>query len=323
MPSVLVTGAFGQIGTELTQALYTRYGADNVLASGRRVPESAGTLAGPVEMLDVTDPARLQEICARHDVEIIYHLAARLSAVAEQDPLEAWRINVDGLRNVLEAARAAGVKRLFWPSSIAVFGPETPRTLTPQDTVTRPTTVYGIAKVAGELLCDYYVRRYGLDARGVRYPGVISSAALPGGGTTDYAVEIFYAAVQSGRYTAFVREDCRLPMIYMPDCVKAALQLMDADREALVHRSGFNINAMSFSAGELAAEIHKHIPDFICDFEPDERQQIADSWPDSLDDHAARREWGWQPDYDLETMTADMLSKLRARLLSGHKETAR
>ncbi len=323
MPTILVTGAFGQIGTELTQALYTRYGADNVLATGRRVPESAGTLAGPVETLDVTDPARLREVCARHDVEIIYHLAARLSAVAEQAPLEAWRINVDGLRNVLETAKASAVKRLFWPSSIAVFGPETPRTLTPQDTVTRPTTVYGIAKVAGELLCDYYARRYGLDARGVRYPGVISSGALPGGGTTDYAVEIFYAAVQTGRYTAFVREDCRLPMIYMPDCVKAALQLMDADRETLEHRSGFNINAMSFSAGELAAEIRRHIPDFICDFDPDERQQIADSWPDSLDDGAARREWGWQPSYDLETMTADMLSKLRARRLSGHKETAR
>ncbi len=323
MPSILVTGAFGQIGTELTQALYDRYGADNVLATGRRIPESSGTLAGPVEPLDVTDPARLLQVCERYRIEIVFHLAARLSAVAEQDPMQAWRINVDGLRNVLETARSTGVKRLFWPSSIAVFGPEAPRTLTPQDAVTRPTTVYGIAKVAGELLCDYYVRRYGLDARGVRYPGVISSGALPGGGTTDYAVEIFYAALQTGQYTAFVREDCRLPMIYMPDCIQAALQLMEADDESLVHHGGFNINAMSFSAGELAAEIRKHIPGFRCDFHPDERQQIADSWPDSLDDSPARREWGWQSAYDLESMTTDMLSKLRARLLSGNEGTAR
>lgn len=311
MPEILVTGAFGQIGTELMAALRARYGVDNVLATGRRVPDiGAGTL-DPAEALDVTDPAALAEIISLNRIRVIYHLAARLSAVAEHDPQEAWRINVDGLRNVLEAARQAEVKQVFWPSSIAVFGPETQREQTPQDTVTRPTTVYGIAKVAGELLCDYYHKRYGLDVRGVRYPGVISCGNPPGGGTTDYAVEIFYAALEHKRYTAFVREDCRLPMIYMPDCVRAALALMDADPKRLKHRNGFNLAAMSFTAGELAAEIRKHIPEFLCSYEPDERQAIADSWPNSLDDSAARSEWGWRPSFDLATMTEEMLSTLR------------
>jgi nucleoside-diphosphate-sugar epimerase len=314
MPHILVTGAFGQIGTELTAALRARYGEDEVLATGRRLREDTGSLAGPAEILDVTDRAALDDVIARNEIRIIYHLAARLSAVAEQDPLLAWRINVDGLRNVLEAARRAGVGRMFWPSSIAVFGPETPREQAPQDTVTRPTTIYGIGKLAGEVLCDYYYRRYGLDVRGVRYPGVISSGGLPGGGTTDYAVEVFYAALQQGRYTAFVREDCRLPMIYMPDCVRAALTLMDGEPARLKHHNGFNLSAMSFTAGELAAEIKKHIPAFVCTFEPDERQAIADSWPCSLDDSAARDEWGWHPEFYLAGTAADMLVALRHKL---------
>ncbi len=314
MPYILVTGAFGQIGTELAAALRTRHGVDSVLATGRRLPEDLTAALVPSEALDVTDPAALADVIGRNGIRVIYHLAAQLSAVAEHNPQEAWRINVDGLRNVLVAACNAEVKQIFWPSSIAVFGPETQREQTPQDTVTRPTTVYGIAKIAGELLCDYYCKRYDLDVRGVRYPGVISCGNPPGGGTTDYAVEIFYAALEHKRYTAFVREDCRLPMIYMPDCIHAALALMDADPKRLKHRNGFNLSAMSFTTGELAAEIRKHIPEFTCSYEPDERQAIADSWPNSLDDSAARLEWGWRPSFDLAAMTEDVLATLRQPL---------
>jgi nucleoside-diphosphate-sugar epimerase len=225
MTRCLVTGAFGQIGTELVAALRTRHGPENVWASGRRLPEDAET-PGPVMRIDVTDRGALEQALAGKKIEVVYHLAARLSAVAEEDPIAAWHINVGGLRNVLEAARSTGARQVFCPSSIAVFGPETPRINVPQETVMRPTTIYGIAKVTGELLCNYYFHRYGLDVRGIRYPGVISSGSLPGGGTTDYAVEIFYAALQQRRYTCFVRDDCVLPMIYMPDCVKAAVELM-------------------------------------------------------------------------------------------------
>ena len=319
MPRILVTGAFGQIGSELTVALRAKHGADNVIASGRSL-RSGADASGPVQVLDVTDAQAVEDALRRHRIDLVYHLAARLSAVAEDDPADAWRINVDGLRNVLEAARHVGVERMFWPSSIAVFGPETPRVGVAQEVVMRPTTIYGIAKVAGELLCDYYLHRYGLDVRGVRYPGVISSGTPPGGGTTDYAVEIFYAALESGRYEAFVREDCVLPMIYMPDCINAALSLMDAPLDRLSHHNAFNISAMSFSAGELAAQIRQHLPDFVCEFVPDERQAIADSWPQSLDDEAARNEWGWQPRYDLAAMTADMLRALgRGKLGKGKK----
>ncbi len=316
MKKVLVTGAFGQIGTELTAALRAQYGAQNVLATGHHSPEGrrAGSESpGPTGQLDVTDAAAVAEIVTRHDIGTIYHLAAILSARGEHEPQATWRVNMTGLQNVLEAARRREGCRVFWPSSIAAFGPDTPREHTPQDTITRPTTIYGVSKVAGELLGDYYVRHFGLDVRGVRYPGVISSASLPGGGTTDYAVEMFYAALETGRYTAFVREDCVLPMIYMPDCIKAAMSLMDASFADLSHHNGYNIASMSFSVGELAAEIRRHIPDFVCEYVPDERQAIAESWPRSIDDHIAREDWGWRPDYDLARMTADMLEKLRAR----------
>ena len=222
-----------------------------------------------------------------------------------------------GLKNALDAARYAGDCRVFWPSSIAAFGPDTPRVATPQDTIMRPTTIYGVSKVAGELLGDYYHRHYGLDVRGVRYPGVISSGSPPGGGTTDYAVEMFHAALAGERYTAFVREDCVLPMVYMPDCIAAAIDLMAADATRLTHRNGYNIAAMSFSAGELAAEIAKHVPGFVCEFQPDERQAIADSWPQTIDDSVARADWDWAPRYDLARMTEDMLEKLDARRRSG------
>jgi nucleoside-diphosphate-sugar epimerase len=317
MTRVLVTGAFGQIGTELTPALRGRHGADNVLATGRHLPGRAsaeGGAAGPTAELDVTDAAAVEDIVTRHDIDEIYHLAAVLSARGEHEPQTTWRINMDGLRNILEAARRRDGCRVFWPSSIAAFGPETPRDPTPQDTVMRPTTIYGVSKVAGELLGDYYVRHFNLDVRGVRYPGVISSGALPGDGTTDYAVAMFYAALRDGHYTAFVREDCVLPMVYMPDCIQAAVDLMDADRSRLTHHNGYNIASMSFSAGELAAEIERHIPGFVCEYTPDERQVIADSWPRRIDDHVARDDWGWRPEHDLASMTADMLDKLRARL---------
>lgn len=315
MSRIVVTGAFGQIGTELTAALREKYGPEQVLATGRRLPPSSSdaTESGPCAPLDVTDRATIQRLLEEHRPDTVYHLAALLSAVSEKSPQRAWTVNMGGLYNVLEAAREGGVRRVFWPSSIAVFGPSSPRDHTPQDTVMRPTTIYGVAKVSGELLCNYYAHRYDLDVRGVRYPGVISSAAPPGGGTTDYAVEMFYAALEQTPYTCFVRQETVLPMIYMPDCIKAAIDLMDADPSALTYRNSFNLSAMSFSAGELADEIAKREPDFTCNFEPDERQAIADSWPQSLDDTPARREWGWKPDFGLSEMTVDMLAALRAR----------
>jgi nucleoside-diphosphate-sugar epimerase len=244
-------------------------------------------------------------------------LAALLSATGEKNPQKAWHVNMNGLYNVLEAARARNLVRVFSPSSIAVFGPATPREMTPQDTVLSPTTIYGVTKVAGEHLCDYYVRKYGLDVRGCRYPGIISHQTLPGGGTTDYAVAIFYEAVKQGRYTCFLRQDTRLPMMYMPDCLKCTLDLMDADFSRLKHHASFNVTAMSFSAGELAAEIRKHLPSFEVRYEPDFRQAIADSWPASIDDSAARAEWDWKPDYALAAMTSDMLAALNKRRDAG------
>ncbi len=314
-PKILVTGACGQIGSELTPALRERYGETNVVAAGHRTPPSPRLRdSGPFEFIDVTRRETIAAVVSKYNIDTIYHLAAILSATGEQNPQLAWDVNVNGLYNVLEVARQQGVARLFCPSSIAVFGPETPRDNTPQETVLRPKTMYGVTKVTGELLCDYYARRFGLDVRGVRFPGIISSETMPGGGTTDYAVEIFYAAIKHRRYTCFLRPDTVLPMMYMPDCIKAILDLMAADTSRLRHRTDFNLTAFSFSPAELAAEIQKHIPDFVCDYEPDYRQAIADSWPRTIDDSAAREEWGWQPEYDLPTMVVDMLEKLKDKL---------
>jgi len=317
MRRILVTGAAGQIGSELTPKLQERYGGDNVVASDIRKPGEEMLSSGPFELLDVTDGEGLRRVVKEHDVDTIFHLAAILSATGEQKPDLAWRVNVDGLYNILEVARELELIRVFFPSSIAAFGPETPREMTPQETVMRPKTIYGITKIAGELLCDYYFHKLGVDVRGVRYPGIISSGAPPGGGTTDYAVEMFYAALRHKRYVCFVREDTVLPMMYMPDCLKAAIDLMEADLSRLTHHSDFNVAAMSFSAGELTAEIQKHIPEFTVDYRPDFRQMIADSWPRSIDDSAAREEWGWKPSYDLPTMTSDILEKLRRRYEEG------
>lgn len=314
MKKILVIGATGQIGTDLTRELHNRYGQDNVIAASRHRPDNDEQHRwGSFEVLDVTDRNSICRVINQYEIDTVFHLAAVLSVVGEEEPQRAWHVNMSGLHNVLEAARSCGVKQMFWPSSIAAFGPNTPRVRTPQDTIMQPTTMYGVTKVAGERLCDYYADRYAFDVRGVRYPGVISSDALPGGGTTDYAVAIFYEAIKRGHYTCFVREDTVLPMIYMPDCIQAALGLMDAERSRLKHRNGYNISAMSFSAGQLAAEIKKHLPRFECQFEPDQRQTIADSWPQDLDDSAARQEWGWQPKYGLAEMTVDMLKKLTAR----------
>jgi len=315
---MLVTGSEGQIGVELTAALRKRYGASAVVASDIRVdPARRAQHEGPFEVCDVTDAGALRAVCEKHGVDTIVHMAAILSATGEKNPARAWRVNVTGLMNALETARELRLNQVLCPSSIAVFGAGCPRKDTPQDTVLRPATMYGVTKVTGELLCDYYVRRYGVDARGLRYPGIISSEALPGGGTTDYAVEIFYKAVEEGRYTCFLREDTRLPMMYMPDCLKATMDLMEADFERLEHHGDFNVSSMSFTAGELAAEIARHVPGFRVEYRPDERQAIADSWPESIDDSAARREWGWRPSFDLASMTADMLEKLSARHTAG------
>jgi len=315
---ILVTGACGQIGSELTVALRERYGHENVVATGHRTPPSS-TLrdSGPFEFIDVTRRETIEEAVAKYAIDTIYHMAAILSAAGEKSPHLAWDVNMNGLYNVLEVARKRQMTRIFCPSSIAAFGPETPRDDTPQETVLRPTTMYGLTKVAGELLCNYYFHKFGVDVRGVRYPGIISSETLPGGGTTDYAVEIFYEALKHKRYTCFVREDTVLPMMHMPDCIRATIMLMEADVSRLKHHADFNLAGLSFSAGELAAEIQKHIPEFVCEYKPDFRQKIADSWPRTIDDRAAREEWGWAPQYDLPAMVADMLERLGKKHAEG------
>lgn len=318
MRRILVTGALGQIGSELVPALRARYGAMAVIASDVRDAPPAITNGGPFVRLDVTDRAALEQVVTEYDVGIIFHLAAILSAAGEKAPEKCWHINVNGLCNVLEVARQRELTRVIYPSSIAAFGPETPRDNTPQETVLKPKTLYGITKVIGELLGDYYFYKFGLDVRGLRFPGIISAETPPGGGTTDYAVDIFYHAVRGEKYTCFVREDTVLPMMYMPDALKAIITLAEAPIVNLKHHCDFNVGAMSFSAGELAAAIKKRVPKFQVEFKPDFRQAIADSWPRSVDDSAARAEWGWRPDYDLETMTDDMLAKLSAKLKEGN-----
>lgn len=318
MKRILVTGAAGQVGTELVPALRARFGADAVLATDIRQPEGRGD--GPFCTLDALDTDALAAVVRAHEADTIYHLAALLSATAERNPQKAYTVNMQTLVNVLEIARADDLA-VFTPSSIAAFGPDTPGDPTPQDTIQRPTSMYGVTKVAGELLCDYYAHRYGVDARGVRYPGLISWTAPPGGGTTDYAVEIFHHALLHGRYTCFLAPHTQLDMMYMPDGVRASIEVMTADAARLRHRNAFNITAMQLTPESLAAEIRRHIPDFTIDYDVDPvRQAIAESWPRRLDDSAAREEWGWAPEYDLPRMVHDMLDQLAARLTtrSGH-----
>jgi len=311
----LITGATGQIGAELTLALRARYGDDNVIASGlKTIPDEILRSAGHFHFIDCTERDQIERVVTRHTIDTIYHLASLLSAVAEAKPNLAWEVNVGGLYNVLEVARENHCA-VFTPSSIGAFGPSTPAKNTPQETIQRPTSMYGVTKVAGELLCDYYYGRFDVDTRGLRYPGIISYRTPPGGGTTDYAIEIFVAALTHKKYTCYLRSDTMLDMMYMPDALKAAVDIMEADPERLKHRNAFNITAMSVTPEALAAEIRKHIPEFeiIYDIDP-VRQVIADSWPDKLDDSCARDEWGWTPEYDLASMTADMLKQLSIKL---------
>lgn len=311
----LVTGALGQIGSELVVALRERYGSEAVIASDIRLPPLETLRPGErFEFLDSTNARQIQDSVRNGDVGTVYHLAALLSATSEEKPHVAWELNMGGLYKVLEVARQHDCK-VFFPSSIGAFGPGTPKDNTPQDTIQRPTTMYGVTKVAGELLCDYYYKRFAVDTRGLRFPGLISYAAPPGGGTTDYAVAIFYDAIRYGRYTCFLKPDTRLDMMYMPDAIAALIALMEADPAKLIHRNSFNVTAMNFTPEELAAVIRKHIPAFEIRYEIDPvRQGIADSWPNSLDCSAARAEWGFAPRYSLGDMVEEMLTKLRARI---------
>lgn len=314
MKKILVTGCLGQIGTELVAKLRDLYGVENVIATDIRKPEGNSIVqSGVFEILDVTNQENFLEIAKKYEVDTIIHLAALLSAVAEAKPQLAWTINMGGLVNALEVARELGCK-FFTPSSIGAFGPDTPKKNTPQDTIQRPKTMYGVTKVSGELLCDYYHSKYGVDTRGVRFPGLISYEALPGGGTTDYAVDIYYEAIKKGKYTSFIDKGTYMDMMYMPDAINAIITLMEADSSKLKHRNAFNITAMSFEPEEIAAEIRKHIPGFELTYDVDSvRQGIANTWPDSIDPTAAKEEWGFKAEYDLEKMTTDMLEKLRAK----------
>ncbi len=318
MKKILVIGSAGQIGSELVMKLREKYGNENVVATDK-CPNSGKKLAktGIFEVLDIVKRKALEDICNKYKITHIINLAAILSAVGEKKPMLAWDVNMNGLLNVLEVARELNIEQVMVPSSIAVFGPETPVDNTPQETILRPTTMYGLTKVAGELLGNYYVKRFGMDVRGLRYPGIISNETLPGGGTTDYAVAIYYDAIKYKKYTCFVKEDTRLPMMYMPDCLKATLDLFEADFKDLNHHSDFNVGAMSFTVKELADSIKKYIPDFEIEYKPDYRQEIADSWPNSVDDSVARKEWGWSPAYDLDAMTQDMLKAIGEKHKKG------
>ena len=307
MKRILVTGAGGQIGSWLVPMLRGAYGASRVLATDVRHLDAEMTDAGPFQALDATDPNAVGHAVMRHRADTVFHLAAVMSAIGEKDPRLAWHVNMSSLEAVLEVARQQRCA-VFTPSSIGVFGPDTPKHLTPQDTLMRPATMYGITKVAGELLCDYYHSRWGVDTRGVRFPGLISYGTPPGGGTTDWAVDIFYKAARHGRYTCFLGPDTQLDMMYMPDAIRAAMGLMEADPALLKHRNAFNVTALQLTPKGLASGIRKHIPDFEIEYDVDPvRQAIADSWPDRIDDSAARDEWQWEPTVDEASMTEDML----------------
>lgn len=309
--TVLVLGSAGQIGTDLVYTLREQLGGANVIAADVKDQQGYLRESGPFYVLDVLDKKAVAEIINKHKVNRVYLLAALLSATAEQKMKSAWNLNIEGLFTILDIASEKKEIRVFWPSSIAVFGPTTPRILTPQYTVMEPTTVYGISKQAGERWCEYYHVKFGVDVRSIRYPGLISYKAHPGGGTTDYAVDIYHQALDKGSYTCFLKEDTALPMMYMPDAIRATLELMDANDADLKIRSSYNLAGMSFTPQQIAAEIKKHIPDFTIDYNPDFRQQIADSWPQSIDDSCAENDWGWKQEYNLSSMTKDMLMHLK------------
>ncbi|WP_298297207.1 NAD-dependent epimerase/dehydratase family protein [Hydrotalea sp.] len=309
---ILVIGASGQIGVELTLALRKVYGNANVVASDLREENDLLKGTGPYVSLDVMNKEMLHVQVIRQNITQIYLLAAILSATGEKNPNLAWNLNMQGLLNVLDIAREEQIHKVYWPSSIAVFGPASPKINCPQQTIIEPITVYGISKYAGEFWCNYYHHRYGVDVRSLRYPGLISYKSAPGGGTTDYAIEIFHSALEEKKYTCFLKEDTYLPMMYMPDAIKATLSLMEAPQELITVRTSYNVAAISFSPKEIAAAIQQHIPDFSIAYQPDYRQTIANSWPQSIDDSTARNDWNWKPDFNLELMTADMIDNLKA-----------
>ena len=308
---ILVIGASGQIGVELTLALRKMYGASNVIASDLREENELLQGTGPYVSLDVMNKEMLHVQVIRQNVTQIYLLAAILSATGEKNPALAWHLNMQGLLNVLDIAREEKLTKVYWPSSIAVFGPTSPKVACPQQTIIEPTTVYGISKYAGEFWCNYYFNKYGVDVRSLRYPGLISYKSAPGGGTTDYAIEIYHEALADCHYNCFLEKDTYLPMMYMPDAIRATIELMEAPMESIKTRTSYNVAAISFSPEEIGASIQEHLPNFTIDYTPDYRQAIANSWPQSIDDSVARQDWGWKPEYDLKTMTKDMLDNLR------------
>ncbi|MFP5437562.1 MAG: L-threonine 3-dehydrogenase [Bacteroidia bacterium] len=311
MPKILIIGACGQIGTELTKKLREEYGTDNVIASDVRKTDPEFVNSGPFEVVNALDFNQIEHTIEAHGVDEVYLMAALLSATAEKNPAFAWDLNMNSLFHVLNLAKAGKIKKIFWPSSIAVFGPTTPKQNTPQYTVMEPSTVYGISKQSGERWCEYYHNIYGVDVRSIRYPGLISWSTLPGGGTTDYAVDIYHKALENGEYTCFLNEETRLPMMYMDDAIRATIEIMKAPAENIKIRSSYNLAAMDFTPTEITTAIQQELPDFTISYEPDFRQKIADSWPQSIDDSTARADWGWKYEFDLQTMTTDMLAHLR------------
>lgn len=307
---ILIIGACGQIGTELTLALRSKYGSENIIASDIREGSESLMASGPFEILDATDYDALEEVIAYYEINEVYLMAAMLSATAEKFPMRAWNLNMSSLFNVLNLAKEKKIAKIFWPSSIAVFGPNTPKANTPQNTIMEPSTVYGISKQSGERWCEYYFNKFNVDVRSLRYPGLISWKTMPGGGTTDYAVEIYHKAISEGRYTCFLKEDTALPMMFMEDAIRATLQIMGAAAEQIKVRSSYNLSAMSFTPAEIAMSIQKHLPNFQIAYKPDFRQTIADSWPNKINDTTAQQDWNWKAEFDLEKTTQEMLRNL-------------
>ena len=310
--SILIIGACGQIGTELTLALRDKYGKDSVIASDIREGNSELMASGPFELLDATNYEAIEDVVMHYEIDEVYLMAAMLSATAEKFPMRAWNLNMNSLFNVLNLAKEKKISKIFWPSSIAVFGPNTPKINTEQNTIMEPSTVYGISKQSGERWCEYYFKKYGVDVRSVRYPGLISWKTLPGGGTTDYAVEIYHKALPDKKYNCFLKEDTVLPMMFMDDAIRATIDIMDSKPEHIKIRSSYNLAAMSFDPAEIANSIRKHLPEFEISYEPDFRQHIADSWPSSINDVDAQKDWGWKPEFDLDKTTKEMLKQLRS-----------
>lgn len=308
---ILIIGACGQIGSELTMALREKAGSKNVIASDIREGSAELMASGPFEIADATNLEQIQELVEKHEIDEVYLMAAMLSATAEKFPMKGWSLNMESLFHVLNLAKDGHISKVFWPSSIAVFGPTTPKHDTPQTTVMEPTTVYGISKQAGERWCEYYFRKFGVDVRSIRYPGLISYKTLPGGGTTDYAVEIYHEALKNRKYTSFLSEDTELPMMFMDDAIRATIALMEAPKDSVKIRSSYNLSALNFTPKTLAEAIQKHIPEFEIEYVPDFRQAIADSWPSSIDDGRAREDWGWHHEFDIERMTSEMLNGIR------------